>query len=79
MDWEYDETLVFLPGARQDIADLMNKLINLSPQQKITFSTDYQFGGMQQECGEVELSKFFEFHDQKKLQYNNLRYVYADK
>ena len=78
MDWQDDEALVFLPDSRQEVADLMQKLIVLSPQQRITFSTDYQFGSLRQECGEVTLSQFLKLHDQKKLRYNSLWYVYSD-
>jgi hypothetical protein len=78
MDWQYDEKLFFLPNTRQDIADLMQRLIMLSPRKRMIFSTDYQFGGLHQECGDVTLSEFFKLHDEQKLNYNSLWYIYPD-
>ena len=78
MDWDYDEALVFSPEVFQDVIALMQKLIVLSPQQRITSSSDYQFGGLRQECGEVTFSQFLQLHEQKKLRYNNLWYVCSD-
>jgi hypothetical protein len=48
MDWSHmeascDEALLFLPQTRQDVADLMQRLIAASPQHRITFSTDIQW------------------------------------
>ncbi len=74
MDWEYD-AIVFNSDSRKDIIDLMEKLIKLSPQQRIIFSTDYQFGGTEQECGEVTISDFIRLHDEEKLRYNTLWYI----
>jgi hypothetical protein len=78
MDWNYGEALVFLPNSRQEVADLMLKLIMLSPQKRITFSSDYQFGSSRQECGGVTLSQFLKLHDQKRLRYNSIWYICSD-
>lgn len=75
MDWDDDDALVFLPDSRIDVADLMRRLLAESPQRRITFSTDYQWGGDRQECGEVTLSEFFRLHDGHGLRYNQLWYV----
>jgi hypothetical protein len=72
MSWAEDDSLVFLPEARRDIADLMQRLVAASPERLITFSTDYKFGGDQQECGEVTLDEFFRLHDGHELRYNRL-------
>ncbi len=78
MDWDDDEALVFLPETRQDVADLMQRLIAASPQRRITFSTDYQFGGDRKECNEVTFSDFFRLHDERALRYNRFWYVRPD-
>lgn len=78
MVWDDDEALVFLPEARRDVADLMQRLIVASPQRRITFSTDYQFGGERQACGEVTFSEFFRLHDEYALRYNRFWYVRPD-
>jgi hypothetical protein len=78
MNWDHDEALVFLPETRRDVADLMRRLIAASPDHRITFSTDYQFGGDRQECGEVAFSEFFRLHDAHALRYNRFWYVRAD-
>ena len=48
MEWDDDDALVFCAEARGDVADLMQRLIAASPEKRITFSTDYQFGGDKQ-------------------------------
>ncbi len=78
MDWNEGSALVFLPEPRRDVADLMQLLLRASPERRITFSTDYQFGGRKRECGEVTLSEFFHLHDQHKLRYNKLWRVRPD-
>lgn len=78
MDWKYDENLVFLPNSFKEVADLMQKLIILSPQKHILFSSDYQFGGEKKQYDEVALSQFFKLHDQKKLHYNSIYFIYSD-
>ncbi len=78
MDWKDDDALVFLPETRRDVADLMQQLIAASPERRITFSTDYQFGGDRQECGAVTLAEFFRLHDEHALRYNRLWYVEPD-
>ena len=72
MEWTEDDALVFRPETRRDIANLMQYLLAASPEQKITFSTDYQFGGERQECGEVTLDEFFRLHDSHALRYNRI-------
>jgi len=74
-----DTVLVFLPDTRSDVHDLMRKLLDASPQHRITFSSDYQFGGERRECGEVTLSEFFALHDRRQLWYNALYYIRADE
>jgi len=78
MDWQHDEALVFLPEPRQEVADLMRRLISLSPQKRIIFASDYQFGGARHEYGEVCLSEFLRLHDQGELRYNCLWYISAE-
>jgi hypothetical protein len=78
MDWDDDEALVFLPDTLLDVRDLMLRLLAVSPQQRIIFSTDYQFGSERQECGEITLSRLFELHGSKALRYNQLWYVTKD-
>ena len=78
MDWEDDDALVFLPETRLDVSDLMQRLIAASPERRITFSTDYQFGGERQEGGEITFSEFFRLHDERALRYNRFWYVRPD-
>jgi hypothetical protein len=78
MDWDDSDALVFLPDSRRDVADLMQRLIAVSPERRITFSTDYQFGGDRQECGEITFSEFFRLHDEHALRYNRFWYVRPD-
>lgn len=78
MNWEDDEALVFLPDAHSDVTDLMQHLIAASPHHRIIFSTDYQFGGERQECGETTLTDFFDLHDRQALRYNTLYFVKPD-
>lgn len=75
MDWSYDDSLMFLPNTRRDIEDLMRRLIDASPARRITFSTDYQFGGRKKKCDEVTVSDFFQLHDKKVLRYNKLWHI----
>ncbi len=57
---------------------MMQRLIAASPQRRITFSTDYQFGGDRQECDEVTLAEIFRLHDGPALRYNRFWYVRSD-
>lgn len=70
-----DRTLIFLPEVLADIKDLMQRLLDASPQHRMTFSSDYQFGGERREGGEVTLTEFFDLHDRRLLLYNSLFYV----
>jgi len=78
MDWQEDEVLVFRPDTLLDVRDLMQRLIAASPQRRITFSTDYQFGSDRRECGEIAFSRLFELHARHELRYNQLWYVNPD-
>jgi len=82
MDWQEDETedeaLVFLPDTLLDVRDLMQRLLAASPEHRITFSTDYQFGSERRECGEILFSRFFDLHARRELRYNHLWYVKPD-
>lgn len=73
-----ETVLVFRTEARDDVKDLMQRLLAASPQHRITFSTDYQFGGERRECGEVTLTQFFAFHDRRLFRYNSLFIIRAD-
>lgn len=79
MDWPCDDALLFTSETRDDVMDFMRHLIAASPQKRLAFSTDYQFGGPRRECGEISLSQFFQLHDQHALRYNCLWYVRADE
>ena len=73
MDWKGDDdALIFLPDTLLNVRDLMKRLFAASPHHRITFSTDYQFGGDRQECGEVTFSAFFDLHARRSLRYNSL-------
>ena len=83
MDWSETDTngvqvLIFLPETWTDLKDLMRRLLDASPQHRIMFSTDYQFGGKAMECGEVSLTEFFCRHDSGKLRYNTLFFIRQD-
>lgn len=75
MNWDDADSLYFLPETRRDIIDLMQRLIAASPEHRITFSTDYQFGGDRKECGEINILEFFRLHDARKLRYNRFWYI----
>lgn len=75
---EESTTLIFLPDALLDIRDLMQRLLAASPQRLITFSTDYQFGGISHENGAISLSQFFNLHATRKLHFNHLWHVHPD-
>lgn len=74
----YDPVLAFRPETRPDMTDLMQRLLAVSPEHRMTFSSDYQFGGVRRECGEVTLTEFFNLHDRRLLKYNSLFYIRAD-
>lgn len=78
MDGQEDETLLFLPDTLLDVRDLMQRLLAASPEKRIVFSTDYQFGGKRRECGEITLSRFFDLHAKQKLRYNHLWFIKVD-
>lgn len=78
MEDQDDTALVFLPETLLDVRDLMQRLLAASPEKRILFSTDYQFGSNRRECGEIAFSRCFDLHAQHKLRYNHLRYLRAD-
>lgn len=78
MDWHEDETLLFLPDTLLDVWDLMKHLLEASPQNRITFSTDYQFGSERREYGEISLSQFFDLHARHELRYNHMWHIKPD-
>lgn len=73
-----DTVLVFLPETSTDLEDLMSRLLDASPEHRITFSSDYQFGGNRRECGELTLTEFFDLHDARLLKYNSLYFIRTD-
>ncbi|HEX2948597.1 MAG TPA: hypothetical protein VHV83_03360 [Armatimonadota bacterium] len=80
MDWTQTgshckQVLIFLPETRDEIIDLMQRLLCASPQHRITFSTDYQFGGERRICSEITLADFVNLHDQRSLRYNELYFI----
>jgi hypothetical protein len=78
MDWPCDDALLFRSETRDDVMDLMQRLLEASPKHRLAFATEYQFGGEKRECGEVSLSEFFQLHDRHALRYNCLWYVHSD-
>ena len=79
MDWPCDDALIFRSETRDDVMDLMRLLLQASPQHRLAFATEYQFGGEKRECGEISLSEFFNLHDRHALRYNTLWYVRPDR
>lgn len=71
-------TLIFQSDALLDIRDLMQRLLAASPQKRIIFSTDYQFGGNRRERGNISLSQLFELHANRELHFNHLWHVHPD-
>lgn len=78
MDWPCDDALLFRSETRDDVRDLMQRLLDASPQHRVAFAAEYQFGGEKCECGEISLSEFFQLHDRHALRYNCLWYVRSD-
>lgn len=78
MDWPCDDALLFRSETRDDVMDLMQRLLEASPRHCLAFAAEYQFGGERRECGEVSLSEFFQLHDSHALRYNCLWYVRSD-
>ncbi len=79
VDWPCDDAFIFRSEIRDDVMDLMHRLLQASPRQRLAFATDYQFGGERQECGEITLSQFFQLHDRHALRYNCLWYIRGDQ
>ncbi|HSI63634.1 MAG TPA: hypothetical protein VLE43_10965 [Candidatus Saccharimonadia bacterium] len=79
VDWPCDDALLFRSESRDDVMDLMQRLLKASPQHRLAFATEYQFGGEQKECGEISISEFFNLHDRHALRYNTLWYVRSDR
>ena len=78
MEWKDDNALMFLPDSLLDVRDLMKRLLKVSPEKRIVFSTDYQFGGKRREHGEISFAKFFDLHTRRQLRYNSLYFIRAD-
>jgi len=78
MEWKDDDALMFLPDSLLDVRDLMKRLLKVSPENRIVFSTDYQFGGNRRERGEISFAKFFDLHTRRQLRYNSLYFIQAD-
>lgn len=78
VDWPCDDAMLFRSETRDDVMDLMQRLLEASPQGRLAFATEYQFGGEKKECGEISLSEFFRLHDRHALRYNCLWYVRSD-
>jgi hypothetical protein len=78
MEWKDDDALMFLPDSLLDVRDLMKRLLKASPENRIVFSTDYQFGGKRREHEEISFSKFFDLHTHRRLRYNSLYFIRAD-
>lgn len=79
MDWKDDSNaLVFLPDSLLDVRDLMKRLLKDSPENRIVFSSDYQFGGKRREHGEIIFEKFFDLHARRRLRYNSLYFIRSD-
>ena len=75
---ECETVLRFLPETLVDIIDLMQRLLCASSQHRITFSTDYQFGGESRICGEITLAEFVKIHDQRTIWYNELYFIRSE-
>ncbi|MGC4015867.1 MAG: hypothetical protein QM755_15290 [Luteolibacter sp.] len=77
--WKPRHALVFRSEVLEDVMDLMRRLLDASPRHRITFSTDYQFGGRMRIQGEISFAGFWDLHDQGKLRYNHLWWIVADE
>ncbi|MGI8965206.1 MAG: hypothetical protein ACR2H1_03850 [Limisphaerales bacterium] len=78
MEWKEDNALRFLPDTLPDVRDLMQHLLKASPENRITFSSDYQFGDKRREHGEIHFAKFFDLHTHDRLRYNHLYFIRAN-
>ena len=78
MDWTEARTVFFPREARSEFQDLLIRLLRASPEGRVLFSTDYQFGGKRRVFGEICLSSFLAMHDERKLKYNVLYYIRKD-
>jgi len=62
----------FLVNYQIEVALIIKKAINASPEQKAYFLTDIQFGGDEGETIEKNLSDFWTVHDTEGLRWNTL-------
>lgn len=78
MNWEED-AVVFLKETFRDLKDLIQRMIDSSPNNEILFSTDYQFGPEKpMDFGAVSIEEFYEFHRLKKLRWNSIYKIQAE-
>ncbi len=70
--------LLFSPEVRTEVFDLLLRLLDASPEHRITFSTDCQSGGKARECDEVSLSEFSFRLEQRMVRMNELYFIRAD-
>lgn len=75
MDWTEDRTVFFPSEAFAEFQDFVQRLLRASSEQRVIFSTDYQFGGRRSVFGEVRRDSFFAMHNARKLKYNALYYI----
>lgn len=78
MNWEED-AVVFLKETLSDLMDLIQRMIDSSPNNEILFSTDYQFGPQKPvDFGAVFIDEFYELHRLKKLRWNSIYKIQAE-
>ena len=66
MDWEKAKTVFFPQDAFDEFQDLLSRLLRASPEKRVIFSTDYQFGGRRAVFGEIRLKTFLTMHATQK-------------
>lgn len=74
-DSEGDQVLRFRSEIVAEVQDLLQRLLDASPVDRILFSTDYQFGGDRREGGECDLQSFWDRHAHEDLRFNTLYYL----
>jgi hypothetical protein len=78
MDWTEGKTVFFPRKTFTEFKDLLTRLIESSPEKRIIFATDYQFGGKRSIWGELRVSTFLKLHKARKIKYNTLIYIRKD-
>jgi hypothetical protein len=61
----------FKPAVWSELKKLIDYLIKTSKNNKIIFTTDYQFGGKKFIYKPIKLKKFIKLHDTKGLKFNS--------